>query len=144
MRKILLLLSCFVASPALADPAILGYWMTADNGGVVGLHTCGASVCGTVDGITGFRPNGSAPVDVNGTSRCHLQIIGDLQPDDDGVWAGHITNPDDGKTYSIHISLDPQGKLRMRGYIGIPLLGRTTIWTRYQGKLTPDCHLTRS
>jgi hypothetical protein len=32
----------------------------------------------------------------------------------------------------------------MRGYIGIPLLGRTTIWTRYEGKLTPDCHLAHS
>jgi uncharacterized protein (DUF2147 family) len=144
MRKILVLLACLVASPALAQQSVTGRWMTADNGGVVVLTACGTMICGTVDGITGFRPNGTAPVDVNGRSRCHLQIISDLVLEEPGLWAGHITNPDDGKVYSIHISLDPEGKLRMRGYIGIPLLGRTTIWTRYEGKLTPDCHLAHS
>jgi uncharacterized protein (DUF2147 family) len=145
MRNIVpLLLLLLMASPVSAQQSVTGLWMTADNGGVVGLAACGPAICGTVDGITGFRPNGAAPVDINGRSRCHLQIIGDLAPEEPGLWAGHITNPDDGKTYSINISLDPQGKLRMRGYIGIPLLGRTTVWTRYAGKLTPDCHLARN
>ena len=110
---------------------------------MVTLRPCDGAICGVVEGLTGFRPDGSPPLDVQGRSRCHLTIIGDLQLSEPGVWAGHITNPDDGKMYSIHISLDPQGRMRMRGYIGIPLLGRTTIWTRYQGRLTPDCHIVR-
>jgi uncharacterized protein (DUF2147 family) len=144
MSKFLTLLLLLIATPALAQPSVTGRWMTADNGGVVALTACGTAICGSVEGITGFRPNGAAPVDVNGRSRCHLQIIPDLVLEEPGLWSGHITNPDDGKTYSINISLDPQGRLRMRGYIGIPLLGRTTIWTRYEGKLTPDCHLARN
>ena len=143
IRMMLILMLIFMAPSAQADQSVLGLWMTADNGGVVGLEPCGAMICGKVDGITGFRPNGAPPVDVNGRSRCHLEIISDLVLEEPGLWAGHITNPDDGNVYSIHISLDPEGKLRMRGYIGIPLLGRTTVWTRYQGKLTPDCHLVR-
>ena len=144
ISKTLVFLFLLVAAPALAQPTIMGKWMVADNGGVITLARCGTSICGTVDGITGFRPNGAAPVDINGRSRCHLQIIPDLVLEEPGLWSGHITNPDDGKTYSINISLDPAGQLRMRGYIGIPLLGRTTIWTRYDGKLTPDCHLARN
>jgi uncharacterized protein (DUF2147 family) len=144
MRKILVLLLVLMAAPVMAQQSVIGRWMTADDGGVVALSACGTMICGAVDGITGFRPNGAPPLDVDGRSRCHLQIISDLVLEEPGLWAGHITNPDDGKTYSIHISLDPEGKLRMRGYIGIPLLGRTTVWTRYQGKLTPDCHLVRN
>jgi uncharacterized protein (DUF2147 family) len=140
-RKALIVLVCLMSLPAWAQRDLPGPWMTADNGGVVTLAACGTKICGTVEGITGFRPNGATPVDINGRSRCHLQIIADLVQDEPGSWSGHITNPDDGKTYSINVSLDPAGRLRLRGYIGIPLLGRTTIWTRYTGKLTPDCHL---
>jgi uncharacterized protein (DUF2147 family) len=142
-RILLILLFIFMAPAVRAEQSVLGLWMTADNGGVVKLEPCGAMICGIVDGITGFRSNGAPPVDNKGRSRCHLQIISDLVLEEPGLWAGHITNPDDGNVYSIHISLDPEGKLRMRGYIGIPLLGRTTVWTRYEGKLTPDCHLVR-
>ena len=142
IRMALFLLVCFLAQPAAAQQSVLGRWMVADNGGVVALQPCGGTViCGVVEGITGFQANGAAPVDVNGHSRCHLTIIPDLRLDQPGSWSGHITNPDDGNVYSIRITLDPQGRLHMRGYIGIPLLGRTTVWTRYPGKLTPDCHL---
>lgn len=132
-----------MALPAAAQPGLAGPWMTQDSGGVVTLAPCGTKLCATVDGITGFRPNGDPPVDVRGRSRCHLRIIDDLEDEEPGSWAGHITNPDDGKTYAIHITLDAQGRMRMRGFIGVPLLGRTTIWTRYTGRLTPDCHIER-
>ena len=143
MRKLLIVMICLGIHPALAQNSLLGRWMTEDGQGVVALQPCGAAICGTVEGIAKFQPNGAPPVDFEGRSRCHLPIISDLVVEEPGVWAGHITNPDDGKVYSIHISIDPQGKMRMRGYIGIPLLGRTTVWTRYPGKLMPDCHIAR-
>ena len=141
MIRALWLLACLAAWPAMAEPSPVGRWLTQDGHGVVALLPCGPSICGTVEGITGFQPDGAPPVDWQGRSRCHLTIVSDLQLEDAGIWVGHITNPDDGSTYSIHIAVDPQGRLRMRGYIGIPLLGKTTVWTRYQGRLTPDCHL---
>ena len=149
MRRALLLLglasavavAAHAASPAGVQNAVGGQWVTAGNGGIVALRPCGSGMCGTVDGITGFQANGDPPVDVHGRSRCHLTIIPDLQLDADGVWGGHVTNPDDGKTYTIQITLDPEGRLRMRGYIGIPLFGLTTVWTRFGGRLTPDCHI---
>lgn len=43
---------------------------------------------------------------------------------------GHIYNGENGKTYNANISLQPDGKLRLRGYIGSPMFGETQIWTR--------------
>ncbi len=129
-------------SGAATDPsAVVGTWWTQDRDGVVQVTRCATGLCGRVTGVTTFRPDGSAPVDYRGRSRCQLQIIPDGKVDGDGVWDGHITNPDDGKTYTITMRVDEAGKLRMRGYIGIPLFGRTTVWSRFQGHLTPDCHI---
>ncbi|MEJ1976245.1 MAG: DUF2147 domain-containing protein [Acetobacteraceae bacterium] len=127
--------------PAAAQPTVMGTWLTQNRDGVVNIHACPTGLCGDVVGITGFQPNGAPPVDVQGRSRCHLQIIPDGHPDDDGLWFGHITNPDDGQTYTIEVQPDGPDRLRMRGYIGLPLLGSTVYWTRFTGKLTPDCHI---
>jgi len=43
---------------------------------------------------------------------------------------GTIYDPESGKTYSCTISLKDKNTLKVRGYIGISLLGRTEIWTR--------------
>ena len=43
----------------------------------------------------------------------------------DGKWQGKLYDPETGKTYSANITVSRRGNLRMRGYIGTPLLGRT-------------------
>ena len=120
---------------------MFGQWWTQDHDGVVNIEHCGSGLCGIVVGVTDFRPDGSAQTDLHGHSRCHLQIIPDGSLDGDGVWESHITNPDDDKTYTIQLRVDEGGRLRMRGYIGIPLFGRTVYWTRFNGRLSPTCHI---
>jgi uncharacterized protein (DUF2147 family) len=125
-----------------ADPtAVMGDWWTQDRDGIVRIYACPAGLCGLVSGVTNFAPDGTPPKDLHGRSRCHLQIIPDGKVDDEGVWDGHIINPDDDKRYTITLRVDEDGRLRMRGYIGIPLLGKTVFWTRFNGHLTPDCHV---
>lgn len=50
-------------------------------------------------------------------------------------WAnGAILDPKNGKIYNAKASLTEGGqKLRVRGYIGTPLLGRTQTWLREPG-----------
>jgi uncharacterized protein (DUF2147 family) len=43
---------------------------------------------------------------------------------------GTIYDPNNGKTYSCTIKMKKANELEIRGYIGISLLGRTTVWTR--------------
>jgi uncharacterized protein (DUF2147 family) len=45
---------------------------------------------------------------------------------------GTIYSAENGKTYSANISLQADGTLRLRGYVGTPLFGETQIWTRVQ------------
>ena len=50
---------------------------------------------------------------------------------DDKVWAhGKIYDPKNGKEYSCKMELADINTLKVRGFIGISLLGRTDTWTR--------------
>jgi uncharacterized protein (DUF2147 family) len=43
---------------------------------------------------------------------------------------GTIYDPKSGNTYSCFMDLDGPEKIKMRGFLGISLLGRTEVWTR--------------
>ncbi len=51
---------------------------------------------------------------------------------EDGEWSGgKILDPSTGKEYKCNMSLDDQGKqLKVRGYIGFSLIGRTQYWKK--------------
>jgi uncharacterized protein (DUF2147 family) len=43
---------------------------------------------------------------------------------------GTIYDPKTGHTYSCFMDLDGTEKIKMRGFLGISLIGRTEVWTR--------------
>jgi uncharacterized protein (DUF2147 family) len=47
---------------------------------------------------------------------------------EDGKWHGRIYDPESGKTYKSQMTVDSDGNLLMRGYIGMPMLGRTATF----------------
>lgn len=50
---------------------------------------------------------------------------------DNGIWKnGTIYDPESGNTYKATIKLKSDGNLTLRGYIGVPALGRNSVWTR--------------
>ena len=57
-------------------------------------------------------------------------ILRDLEPDGDEWSGGTITDPKTGRTYRAKMSLDGPNRLRVRGYVGFSLLGRTQVWER--------------
>jgi len=60
-----------------------------------------------------------------------LEVLRGLRPRPDGTWAsGSIYDPGTGNTYTCQVALDGTDRLRLRGYVGIPLLGRTETWIR--------------
>jgi len=60
-----------------------------------------------------------------------IQLLSGFVYDGDGEWDdGDIYDPKSGKTYSCYMELQEMDKLKIRGYVGISLLGRTTYWTR--------------
>jgi uncharacterized protein (DUF2147 family) len=58
-----------------------------------------------------------------------LVILKGFHKDGDKYTDGTIYDPENGKTYDCKMSYNGK-KLSIRGYIGISLLGRTTVWER--------------
>jgi uncharacterized protein (DUF2147 family) len=60
-----------------------------------------------------------------------MTILTGLKKDGDSYSGGQIIDPASGKTYKSKLTVAEDGKkLNMRGYIGVPMLGRTQIWLR--------------
>jgi uncharacterized protein (DUF2147 family) len=119
----------------------LGEWLTANGDGVIAINWCGAALCGRIVGIK--RSSGEPiPRDASGHSQCGLTIITGGIADQDGTWRGRVIDPRDGRQYQAELWVDERDRLHMRGFLVIPLLGRTEIWHRFSGRLTPDCGMT--
>ena len=59
-----------------------------------------------------------------------MEILSGLQMNDDEWSGGKILDPKNGKEYKCYIKLVEDNKLKIRGYIGFSLLGRTAYWQR--------------
>jgi uncharacterized protein (DUF2147 family) len=59
-----------------------------------------------------------------------MNIIKGLTKDNAIYNGGKVLDPKIGKWYHCKISLEGKDKLIVRGYIGIPLFGRSQIWIR--------------
>ena len=62
-----------------------------------------------------------------------MTILWGLKKDGDGWSGGEILDPKNGKIYRAKMSLSEDGKsLKVRGFIGVALIGRTQTWLREQ------------
>ena len=54
--------------------------------------------------------------------------------DDKTLWGGGtITDAKEGKVYKVRLKpIEGGAKLEVRGYIGLPMLGRTQTWVRVE------------
>jgi uncharacterized protein (DUF2147 family) len=70
---------------------------------------------------------------------CGLRILSGFRRETDGVWnAGKVYNPNDGRTFSGTMTLAGDSGLRIRGYVGTSLIGKTVEWVRPEDRL-PAC-----
>ena len=59
-----------------------------------------------------------------------LIIVENLKKDGEEFNGGTIMDPENGKTYKCYLELLNTNKLKVRGYLGFSLLGRTQYWIR--------------
>jgi uncharacterized protein (DUF2147 family) len=136
--RLALPIAFLLAAADAPDPAILGTWLTESGHGVIEIVRCENAVCGSIVGID-RTPDEPMPTDVTGRSQCGLTIISDVTQAADNAWYGKIVDPRDGAAYHAELWVDSEGRLNLRGYVGIPLLGSTQVWSRFTGRLTEDC-----
>lgn len=121
-------------SAAQAADTVEGYWLTENKRAVVKITPCADSVCGNIywiiEGGMQFDEN-NPDESKRSTPMCGLQILGDFEKTGENKWEdGMIYKADDGDMYDANIELQEDGTLRLRGYVGLSLFGKTQIWTR--------------
>ncbi len=67
-----------------------------------------------------------------GKSLIDMDILLDMAKDGEKWTGGWILDPAKGKEYRCQISLSDANTLKVRGYIGQPLFGRTQYWYRVE------------
>lgn len=143
MKRIAFVLITFLFSTQvlLAQDKILGNWLSEEKDGRIEIYKTGDKYFGKlVWGRELMEADGKTPrkdrTDVKNSdpklrSRPLLGLV--LLTNftyDDGEWnGGKIYDPKSGKTYSCTMKLKGE-KLEIRGYVGISMFGRTTVWTR--------------
>jgi len=53
-----------------------------------------------------------------------------MQLDEESWEEGTILDPKSGKVYDCSLSLEDENTLKVRGYLGFSILGRTQTWRR--------------
>ncbi len=126
--------------------AVLGKWWNEAKTSNIEIYNCGGKLCGKIvflkepvypandaKGMAGKpkvdRENPDAAK--RSTPILGMNILQGFTFAGDNVWeGGTIYNPEDGKTYKCKLTLEKPDLLKVRGYVGTPLLGKTQMWTR--------------
>jgi uncharacterized protein (DUF2147 family) len=153
MKRVLFAAALAVlALPVAAQaPSVMGTWLTQAKSAQVRLDPCPDAsrgpVCGTVVSLIDPKGPDGVPVSPDAATDIHnsdsalrsRKLLGMVLLYDFKATAaanafedGNIYNAANGKTYRANIALQPDGTLRLRGYVGTPMFGETQIWTRVQ------------
>ncbi len=140
-------MTVFDSTAASADSS--DFWLNPEQGWVVETKPCDdGSLCGYLVGfrMTHVHDSGYVARDVHNPDPnrraeplCGLKLMGGFSQSKrvkarwDGGW---IYDPDTGETYSGTISQVDADTVKLRGYLGIPLFGRTLILHRESGVTT--------
>jgi len=122
---------------------ILGVWLTQDKDSHVEIYKVGNKFFGKIvwlqdpiDSITGKPKLDDKNENPSLRNRpvMGLKLLKNFVFDGDNEWKnGTIYDPKKGKTYSCYIKFpnkNNKNRIKIRGYIGFSLLGRTVYWTR--------------
>jgi uncharacterized protein (DUF2147 family) len=128
----------FIAVPGSAN--VTGTWATKGDKSHVQIEKCGAKLCGKITWLKEPNTDTGAPkIDIlneveDQRSRPILGLPllkGFEATDDPNYWInGRIYNPEDGKIYNCEMTLQDDGQLKVHGYVGVPLFGKSQFWKK--------------
>jgi uncharacterized protein (DUF2147 family) len=127
-------------APAQASP--VGRWQTVDDAtgkakSIVQIREENGKFYGAIETL--FDPPVPHPTcylctgDLRDRPLVGLQVLSGFVQIGSQWSGGQVLDPESGKIYRASLTIEDAGKkLRLHGYIGIPLLGRTEHWQRAQ------------
>ena len=115
-----------------------GRWLTQEGDGWITIQIVGDSLEGSVAGSPDPKQREEREFDDRNpdpnlrTRRLEgLTIMTGFSYDGDGRWSGGtVYDPNSGKTYKCTVKQLDANTLKIRGFIGISLFGRSETWTR--------------
>jgi len=132
--------SLTVSSQTFKADDILGTWLNQEATGKVTIYKENGKYYGKlvwlrnpIDSITGKPRTDKLNPDPKLQSNQLIGLVNlrNFTFDGKDEWAGGtIYDPKNGKTYSCKINFENTGKLKIRGYVGVSMLGRNTYWTK--------------
>jgi uncharacterized protein (DUF2147 family) len=140
LARILIVLCLMAQGAAMASPsAIEGTWLSGDGEGLIAIEVTDNTLSGTILGSATDNPerekndvHNPDPA-LRGRPLVGLELFRGFTYDGEGVWSGgFIYDPDSGKTYRCKITQLNPNTLRVRGFIGVSLFGRTETWKRHR------------
>ena len=137
MKKLIIssiLVLCTVMAFAQTNDAdrILGTYLSENKTGKVEVTKQNGKYIGTLvwTSVEGAKDEKNPDASLKKRTLKGVVILKDMTYDN-GIWKnGTIYDPESGNTYKATIKLKSDGNLTLRGYIGVPALGRNSVWTR--------------
>lgn len=146
MKKFFIAVLFFTMISAIAQNSVVGKWKTIDDETgkpksiVEVFEKSGkiyAKIIHIIDAENRNRVCEKCEGDDKNKPILGLTIIKGLTKDGNEFNGGKIVDPKNGKSYKCSISLEKNDKLKVRGYIGFSLIGRSQYWIRQDdGKKT--------
>lgn len=130
--------STILLSQVKADD-VVGVWLTSGKEPAkIQIYRSGQNYYGKIVWLQNPLSNGKQKLDTNNPDKnkrnqpiVGLTILSGFEFDGDDEWDdGKIYDPESGKTYSCYLSLKNNSTLKVRGYVGLSMFGRTETWTR--------------
>lgn len=135
---LIVLLLTLVVQPGFSQ-SILGRWKTIDDitgkeKGIVEISERKGVYSARIVEIFEASHRNKKCIDCSGDDKdkplMGLTIIRGLKKEGNQYSGGKVLDPKIGKYYKCYIELEEPDKLKVRGYIGVTLLGRTQYWYR--------------
>ena len=139
MKKLFALLFCITAMTSMQSQSVIGKWKTIDDAtgeakSIVEVFSKSGKIYAKVVDVLDPVNKNSVCKQCSGEDKnkpiLGLTIIKGLSKDGSEYNSGEILDPKNGKLYKCALTLESKDKLKVRGYIGFSLLGRTQYWHR--------------
>ena len=139
MKQLFTLLFCITAMTSMQSQSVIGKWKTIDDAtgeakSIVEVFSKSGKIYAKVVDILDPATKNNLCKQCSGEDKnkpiLGLTIIKGLSKDGSEYNSGEILDPKNGKLYKCALTLESKDKLKVRGYIGFSLLGRTQYWHR--------------
>jgi uncharacterized protein (DUF2147 family) len=121
------------------QPSVIGKWKTIDDEtgkakSILEIYEKSGKIYGKVLEILEAEHRNKVCSNCSGEDKnkpiLGMTVIKGLTKEGNEYNSGKILDPKNGKLYQCYITLESKDKLKVRGYIGISLFGRTQYWYR--------------